>query len=131
MDFFIDLVGSILLLMGGFFVLLGSIGLLKMPDFYMRLHTPTKATTLGMGAILVASMIITSYRNGGVSAHELLITIFLFITAPVSAMMLAKTALHLQVKIKKGSRNHELSEPAKHREPPSHAKNTEANAASD
>jgi len=118
MDFFVELLGSALLLMGGAFVLLGSIGLLKMPDFYMRLHTPTKATTLGMGAILIASMIITSFRNGGLSAHELLITIFLFITAPVSAMMLAKTALHLQVKIHKGSKNEELTEPAKHREPP-------------
>ncbi|EAR60851.1 Na+/H+ antiporter subunit G [Neptuniibacter caesariensis] len=121
MDFFIELVVSALLLMGGIFVLLGSIGLLKMPDFYMRLHTPTKATTLGMGAILVACMLLTSYRSGGVSAHELLITIFLFITAPVSAMMLAKTALHLKVKIKKGSRNRDLAETAKHREPPSHA----------
>lgn len=118
MDFFIELLGCALLLMGGAFVLLGSIGLLKMPDFYMRLHTPTKATTLGMGAILIASMVITSYRNDGLSAHELLITIFLFITAPVSAMMLAKTALHLQVKIQKGSQNQELTEPAKHREPP-------------
>ncbi|WP_415902854.1 Na+/H+ antiporter subunit G [Neptuniibacter sp. QD29_5] len=117
MGFYIELIGSALLLMGGAFVLLGSIGLMKMPDFYMRLHTPTKATTLGMGAILIASMLITSYRNGGVSAHELLITIFLFITAPVSAMMLAKTALHLQVKINKGSVNEELAEPAKHREP--------------
>lgn len=125
MGFYIELIGSALLLMGGAFVLLGSIGLMKMPDFYMRLHTPTKATTLGMGAILIASMLITSYRNGGVSAHELLITIFLFITAPVSAMMLAKTALHLQVKINKGSVNEELAEPAKYREPPGQSEKSE------
>lgn len=121
MDFVVELIGSVLVLMGGGFVLLGSIGLMKMPDFYMRLHTPTKATTLGMGAILLASMLLVSYRDGNFSAHELLITIFLFITAPVSAMMLAKTALHQQLKIKKGSLNRYLTETAKHKEPPSHA----------
>ncbi|MGB0204471.1 MAG: Na+/H+ antiporter subunit G [Neptuniibacter sp.] len=125
MNVYVELIVSALLIMGGLFVLLGSIGLLKLPDFYMRLHTPTKATTLGMGALLVASMIITSVRNGGLSAHELLISIFLFITAPVSAMMLAKTALHLQVKIAENSRNPELADTAKHQEHPAQSEKTE------
>lgn len=121
MDFFVELIGAFLIFMGGAFVLLGSIGLLKMPDFYMRLHTPTKATTLGMGAILIASMLLVSYRNGAFSAHEMLITIFLFITAPVSAMMLAKTALHQKVRIQTATRNRDLADVAKDREPPSYA----------
>lgn len=125
MNVYVELIVCALLLMGGLFVLLGSIGLLKLPDFYMRLHTPTKATTLGMGALLLASMIITSVRNGGLSAHELLITIFLFITAPVSAMMLAKTALHLQVKISENTSNSELADTAKHQEHPSQSTKTE------
>ena len=72
------------LLLGGSFVLIGSIGLTKMPDFFMRLHGPTKATTLGMGGILLGSIFYFSL-SGGVSVHELLITIFLLITAPISA----------------------------------------------
>ena len=124
MNVYVELIGSALLIMGGLFVLLGSIGLLKLPDFYMRLHTPTKATTLGMGALLIASMIITSVRNGGLSAHELLITIFLFITAPVSAMMLAKTALHLQVKISESSRNPDLADAAKNQGHPTPGEST-------
>ena len=44
-----------LILIGAFFTLVGSIGLFKLPDFFMRLHGPTKATTLGVGAILLAS----------------------------------------------------------------------------
>ena len=125
MNVYVELIVSALLIMGGLFVLLGSIGLLKLPDFYMRLHTPTKATTLGMGALLVASMIITSVCNGGLSAHELLISIFLFITAPVSAMMLAKTALHLQVKISENSRNSELADTAKDQVHPTQSEKTE------
>jgi multicomponent K+:H+ antiporter subunit G len=85
------------LLLGGCFVLIGSIGLARMPDFFMRLHGPTKATTLGMGGILVGSIFFFSL-SGGVSLHELLITIFLLITAPISAHMLIKAALHHKLK---------------------------------
>ncbi|MCC5450829.1 Na+/H+ antiporter subunit G [Rheinheimera sp. UJ51] len=82
------------LLLGGSFVLIGSIGLTRMPDFFMRLHGPTKATTLGMGGILLGSMLFFSATPGEISVHELLITIFLLITAPISAHMLIKAALH-------------------------------------
>lgn len=86
------------LLLGGSFVLIGSIGLARMPDFFMRLHGPTKATTLGMGGILLGSIFYFSATPGVVSVHELLITIFLLITAPISAHMLIKAALHHRVK---------------------------------
>ncbi|SNY56897.1 multisubunit potassium/proton antiporter, PhaG subunit [Arsukibacterium tuosuense] len=85
------------LLLGGSFVLIGSIGLSRMPDFFMRLHGPTKATTLGMGGILLGSIFYFSLQQS-ISVHELLITIFLLITAPISAHMLIKTALHHQLK---------------------------------
>lgn len=88
---------SIALLIGAFFVLVGSIGLLRLRDFYARLHAPTKATTLGLGAILVASMVYFGVVRGTPSLHELLITLFLFMSAPVSAYLLAKAALHLGV----------------------------------
>lgn len=83
-----------LLLTGSLFALIGSIGLVKLPDFFMRLHGPTKATTLGVGALVVGSMLYFSQQAGEPSLHELLITLFLFLTAPVSAHMLAKAAMH-------------------------------------
>lgn len=89
---------AFLLLLGAFFTLIGSIGLLKLPDFYMRLHGPTKASTLGVGAILIASAVHFSLNADGVSLHEILITLFLFITAPVSAHLMAKAAIHIKVK---------------------------------
>ncbi|NEV61249.1 Na+/H+ antiporter subunit G [Thiorhodococcus minor] len=89
---------SILIVVGAIFTLIGSLGLARMPDFYSRLHGPTKATTLGVGSLLIASMIYFSTQDDGISFHEILVTLFLFITAPVSAHLLSKAALHLRVK---------------------------------
>ena len=86
---------SVALLVGAFFTLVGSIGLLRFPDFLSRLHAPTKATTLGLGAILIASLLHFGVQSGKVSLHEPLIILFLFLSAPVSAYLLAKAALHL------------------------------------
>lgn len=85
-----------LLVLGGGFTLVGALGLLRFGDFFMRLHAPTKATTLGVGGVLLASMVL-SWARGQPALHELLIALFLFITAPVSAQLMALAALHLQV----------------------------------
>jgi multicomponent K+:H+ antiporter subunit G len=82
------------LVAGGVFAFIGSLGLARLQDFYMRLHGPSKTSTLGVGCTLIGSMIYFSLTNHTISLQELLITIFLFITAPVSAHMLAKCALH-------------------------------------
>ena len=89
-----ELIISILLLIGGFFILVGSIGLVKMPDFFMRLHGPTKATTLGMASLLTASMIFFSTTEAGWSFKEILISLFLILTAPISGYMMIKSAIH-------------------------------------
>ena len=87
---------SLALVVGGFFALVGAVGVIRFRDFYMRLHAPTKATTLGVGGVLVASMA-SSWAQGGFGMHELLVALFLFVTAPVSANLMAKAALHLRV----------------------------------
>ena len=86
---------AFLLVVGGVFVLVGAIGMLRFPDFFMRLHAPTKAATLGVGGILLAAMALR-WSQGGFGLHELLITLFIFITAPVSANLMAQAALHLR-----------------------------------
>ena len=90
---------SFFVVLGGAFALVGSIGLLRFPDFYLRLHAPTKATTLGVGGVLMASVLFFSLRGQGLSLHELLVTFFLFITAPVSAHLLARAARHCGVRM--------------------------------
>lgn len=118
MSFTSELIVCAFLLGGGVFVLLGSFGLLRLPDFYTRLHAPTKATTLGLAGLLIASMIHFSLAEQRLSVHELLITLFLLITAPVSAHMLAKTALHHRVRMLHGTKGEALAQQARKRVPP-------------
>lgn len=93
----LDALIAVLLLGGALVALLGSFGLARMPDFYMRLHGPTKASTLGVGATLLGSMIGASVGHEGLSVQEILVMVFLFATAPVSAHMMARAALHRRV----------------------------------
>jgi multicomponent K+:H+ antiporter subunit G len=92
----VEVLVSLFLLIGAAFALIGAIGLASLPDFYTRLHGPTKATTLGVGGMLLASTIYFT-NQGKVSLHEILIILFLFITAPVSAHLMMKAALHLKL----------------------------------
>ncbi|MEP6908176.1 MAG: Na+/H+ antiporter subunit G [Pseudoxanthomonas sp.] len=91
----VEIAMVILLAIGCGFVLVGSFGLVKLSDFFKRLHGPTKATTLGVGCILIASIAHHARLGDGLGLREILITLFLFITAPVSAHLLAKAALSL------------------------------------
>ena len=88
---------SILILIGAAFTFIGSLGLVRLRDFYTRLHGPTKASTLGVGSLLIASAVFFSHRGEAISLHEVLVTVFLFITAPISAHLMAKAALHLRL----------------------------------
>lgn len=94
MTFIAELLISFLLITGGFFALVGSYGLVKLADLMPRLHAPTKATTLGVGSVLIASMLYFAIIEGQFSFHELMITLFLFLTAPITANFIAKAYLH-------------------------------------
>lgn len=86
----IEAVISALIVTGGFFLFVGSFGLAKLTDTMRRLHAPTKATTLGIGTLLIASVVYFAWFHGLPTAHELMISLFLFLTAPVTANMVAK-----------------------------------------
>jgi multicomponent K+:H+ antiporter subunit G len=81
------------LLIGAVFALVGAIGMVKFNDPMTRLHAPTKIGTVGIGALLLASVIYNGVYLDG-SMHEILIMIFLFVTAPVSAHFIAKVNIH-------------------------------------
>ncbi len=93
MTFVLELVVALAIVIGAIFTFVGSFGLVKLREPMSRLHAPTKAGTLGVGAILVASMLY-AYSWGEGSLHELLIMAFLFVTAPVSAYFIAKVVIH-------------------------------------
>lgn len=99
LPFWAELLCALALVIGGAFTLVGAIGMVRFPDFFMRLHAPTKATTLGVGGVLIASMI-ASWGREDFGLHELLITLFLLVTAPVSANLMAQAGLHERLESK-------------------------------
>jgi len=93
MAFVIEFIVSILLLIGAFFALVGSIGLVRLTDFFSRLHAPTKSSTLGIGAVLIASMLLPVSNGQFPGLAELLLTFFVFVSAPIAANMLSLAAI--------------------------------------
>jgi multicomponent K+:H+ antiporter subunit G len=86
--------GTVLLFVAGTATLIGSLGLLRLRDFFSRMHGPSMTNTVGVGATLVASMLVSSAVAGGPILHELLITLFVSLSAPVTAIMLLQAALY-------------------------------------
>ena len=105
-----EILVSIFLLIGAFFTLVGGIGMVRLPDLFMRLHAPTKSSTLGLGSFLIAAIIFAAF-NGRFGFAEILITLFAFITAPVSANLMAQAALHLRLRSTSGEVPESLDRP--------------------
>lgn len=97
MSFVAEILISFFLVVAGVFGLVGSIGLAKLRDPMSRLHGPTKATTLGVGGVVIASLIHGIVFEAEWVFHELLISLFLFLTAPVTALFIAKAHIHRHV----------------------------------
>ena len=75
---------SVLVLLGAGLTLIGVVGLLRLKTFYARVHAPTLGTTLGIGCVLLASMLYFSALQSRPVLHEVLIAIFVTITTPIS-----------------------------------------------
>lgn len=82
------------LVLGSSIILIGALGLLRLPNFYQRIHGPAITITLGAGCILIASMIYFSGLQSRPVIHELLITAFILLTAPVTAMLIMRAAVY-------------------------------------
>lgn len=90
----IEIFISFFLIAGSAFVLIASIGILRMPDIYMRLHASTKATSLGLTLLLTGLMIFDPVISTIIKS--LAVIIFLYLTIPVSANLLGKSALEMK-----------------------------------
>lgn len=98
LPFWIAIPAALLLVLGGIITLTGSLGLLRLPTFYTRIHAPTMGNTLGVFCVLVASMLLSSFIEQRVVVHQLLITILLVITSPVTSILLMRAAIRRKVK---------------------------------
>lgn len=89
------------LLIGSLLTVVGTLGLLRLPNFMQRIHGPAITITFGAGSILIASMLMFSGLESRPVIHELLITLFVFMTAPLSAMMIMRAAVYRNLRNRK------------------------------
>lgn len=88
------LIVGAMLLAGSAITLVGTLGLLRLRNFYDRVHAPTLGTTLGAVLILLASCLTFSVLQSRPVVHEVLIIVFVTLTTPVTLMLLARAALY-------------------------------------
>ena len=81
------------LLAGAILALAGAIGLVRLETFYQRVHAPTLGSSMGMGLILLSSILDFSAGRGHLVLHEMLIAVFLTLTTPISLMLIVRAAL--------------------------------------
>ncbi|RTZ47634.1 cation:proton antiporter [Candidimonas sp. SYP-B2681] len=99
LPFWAAIPAAILLVLSGILTLTGSLGLLRLPDFYTRIHAPTLGNTLGVFFVLLASILVSSAAEHRLVVHQILITVFLVITSPVTAMLLMRAAIRRQLRV--------------------------------
>jgi multicomponent K+:H+ antiporter subunit G len=85
---------ALLVLIGAAVTLIGSLGLLRLGNFYARVHAPTLGTTLGVGSILAGSALCFSVLEARPVVHEVLIAVFVTLTTPVTLLLVVRAALY-------------------------------------
>jgi multicomponent K+:H+ antiporter subunit G len=93
LPFWAQVLTAVLLVLSSLFALTGAIGLLRMKDFFQRMHPPALASTLGAWCVALASIVYFSGLKSGPVIHAWLIPILLAITVPVTTLLLARTGL--------------------------------------
>ncbi|NPV07674.1 MAG: monovalent cation/H(+) antiporter subunit G [Anaerolineae bacterium] len=101
-----DAITALFLLAGSLVMLLAGLGLLRLPDLFLRMQAATKASILGLGLVLLA--VIVHFSSGVIAARAALVLAFIFLTGPVSAHVLARAAYFVGVPLWEGTRFDEL-----------------------
>ncbi|MBF6608376.1 MAG: monovalent cation/H(+) antiporter subunit G [Flavobacterium sp.] len=111
----INILICVLSTLGALAILAAAIGVLRMPDFYLRLSVTVKAATLGVGLFLVCAAIL--FPDVSVTTKSIAIIFFLVLTAPVAAHLIARTAFRSGVDQWKGTQNEVADEMKKQQDP--------------
>jgi multicomponent Na+:H+ antiporter subunit G len=86
----IEIITAVLLVVGAALMVLASVGLLRMPDVYTRISAATKASTLGVGCLLLA--VVVFFDDTGVKSRALAVLVFVLLTAPIAAHRIGRAA---------------------------------------
>jgi multicomponent Na+:H+ antiporter subunit G len=101
-----EIISVVFIVLGSMFILVSAVGLLRMPDLYMRMSATTKAATLGVGFILLGTAI--HFWEVGIFSRAIIIFSFLLLTAPVAAHMIGRAAYFDGVPLWEGTKHDEL-----------------------
>ncbi|MET3682491.1 multicomponent Na+:H+ antiporter subunit G [Alkalibacillus flavidus] len=106
----IDIIISLLLLIGTFFTFSGSLGIIRFPDVYTRLHAATKAATLGVAGVLLGAFFYLLFDQGIVSGKLLIGIVFVLMTAPISGHMISRAAYNSGVQLTQHTKHDQLNQ---------------------
>ena len=109
MSFLLDLLAALCLLAGLFFMLVSSLGIVRLPDTYLRLHAASKAATLGLMGLLLATVL--HLGTAEVMLKSLLVVVFTFVANPIGSHLLAKAALRSGHEVWEGTCGDESAPP--------------------
>jgi multicomponent Na+:H+ antiporter subunit G len=101
-----DTVIAVISTFGALFVLLAGLGIVRMPDLYLRISVTTKAATLGIGLIMFAAGIY--FNESSITTRVLAIIFFLFLTAPVGAHLIGRSSYFTGIQMWKKSKMDDL-----------------------
>lgn len=107
----IDWISGILLVLGSLFMAVAALGVYRMPDLYMRMSSSTKASTFG--AMLLLGGVSLAFLDPATTTKAVAVVLFLFVTTPVAAHMIARAAYHTGVKLWEGTHVDQLAKPAR------------------
>jgi multicomponent K+:H+ antiporter subunit G len=93
LPFWVEAIVAVLIVAGAVFTLIGTWGLVRLPDFFLRMHAPALGATLGAWCVAAASVLYFSVRDGRLVFHPWLIPVFLSITVPITTSLLARTGV--------------------------------------
>ena len=93
----IEIVISFFIILGIFFIVTSSFGLIRLPDLYSRIHAAAKGVTVGVAGVMIAAIIYFLAHGYGFSGKNLLAIIFLICTVPAASHMIARAAYHTGV----------------------------------
>lgn len=101
-----EIIGIILLLIGTIFMFISALGLMRMPDLYLRMSASTKTSTIGVGTVLLAAAVY--FNDLAIASRALAVIFFLLLTAPIAAHMIGRAAYSTGVPLWEGTRYDEL-----------------------
>lgn len=86
----VEIFSAIIIMVGVIFVLIGAVGLIRLPDFYIRVSAITKAATVGVACIMIG--VALYYNEVGMAIKAFVVVVFLMITSPIASHIIGRTA---------------------------------------